>query len=125
VLIRKGLIALPVLVAVWIGTLALVMRLGGPAPGAFVPFPPAAMLNRLPQDIAVIDRTAVSLTFKADRPDLVARLYEAGAWIVLPAGLQACIPNILRQDPATVRDVNRGFEVMAGSENGSKDVFGA
>ncbi|MCB1388158.1 MAG: hypothetical protein KDK12_03255 [Rhodobacteraceae bacterium] len=95
-MIRRLLIALPLLLLGWIATLALVMRLGGDAPAAFVPFPPADLLAALP-DVAVTGRSPVSLTLRSEAPDLPARLYAAGAWLVLPAGLEACIPAFLRQ----------------------------
>lgn len=94
---RRLIAALPLLLAGWIGTLALVMRLGGAAPAAFVPFPPATLLAALPEGVAVTGRSAVSLTLQGDA-DLTATLYAAGAWLVLPAGLEACIPNFLRRD---------------------------
>ncbi|PTX00690.1 hypothetical protein [Pararhodobacter aggregans] len=96
-MIRRLLLALPILFLGWIATLALVMRLGGEAPAAFVPFPPASLLAALPGDVAVTGRSPVSLTLRSEGPDLTARLYAAGAWLVLPAGLEACIPGFLRQ----------------------------
>lgn len=98
--IRAVLLALPLVFLGWIGTLAIVMRAGGEAPAAFVPFPPANLLTELPADIAVTGRSPVSLTLRSDAPELTARLYAAGAWLVLPAGLEACIPNFLRQPSA-------------------------
>lgn len=96
-MIRRLLLALPILLLGWIATLALVMRLGGEAPAAFVPFPPQGLLSALPGDVAVTGRSPVSLTLRSEAPDLTARLYAAGAWLVLPAGLEACIPAFLRQ----------------------------
>lgn len=96
-MIRRLLLALPLLLVGWIGTLALVMRLGGDAPAAFVPFPPAGLIAALPEDVAVTGRSPVSLTLQSEAPDLAAKLYTAGAWLVLPAGLEACIPSFLRQ----------------------------
>ena len=90
--------AIPLLFVAWIAILALVMRLGGEtsAPAAFVPFPTITFLGALPEDIAITDRTSLSLTLRSDGENLTQRLYQAGAWIVLPAGLEACIPNFLR-----------------------------
>ncbi|GAB1378751.1 hypothetical protein [Pararhodobacter aggregans] len=96
-MIRRLLLALPILLLGWIATLALVMRLGGEAPAAFVPFPPQGLLSALPGDVAVTGRSPVSLTLRSEAPDLTDRLYAAGAWLVLPAGLEACIPAFLRQ----------------------------
>lgn len=96
--IRRFVMAIPILLICWIGTLAVVMRLGGDAPAAFVPFPPATLMAALPPNVAVTGRSPISLTLRSDAPDLTSRLYAAGAWLVLPAGLEACIPNFLRHD---------------------------
>ncbi|WP_341860955.1 hypothetical protein [Gymnodinialimonas sp. 57CJ19] len=94
--IRRLLLGLPFLLIGWIATLATVMALGGAAPAAFVPFPSDRFIATLPQDIAITGRSAISLTLRSDAENLVARLYQSGAWLVLPAGLEACIPNFLR-----------------------------
>lgn len=94
--IRRLLLALPLLFIGWIATLAGVMALGGAAPAAFVPFPPRALAENLPRDITITGRSPVSLTLRSEAGNLPARLYRSGAWLVLPAGLEACIPNFLR-----------------------------
>lgn len=98
VLIRRGLVAIVALVAAWLVLLAVVLRLGGPAPAVFVPFPPADLIARLDGDVAVTGRSPVSYTLQSGRADLVSHVYRAGAWIVLPAGLEACIPRFLREE---------------------------
>lgn len=95
--VTRILLALPLMAFGWIATLALVMRLGGEAPAAFVPFPPSDFAAALPADVSVTGASPVSLTVKSASPHLTARLYAAGAWLVLPAGLEACIPARLRQ----------------------------
>ena len=97
-MIRRLLIALPIAGVLWIAILALVLRLGASAPAVFVPFPPKDLISTLGNDIALTGLSPVSVTLRGDDPDLVARVYAAGAWIVLPAGLEACIPAFLRQD---------------------------
>ncbi len=87
---RDLLLALPPLAVAWIAVLAVVMRLGGPAPGALVVLPPEGFWNTLPEDVAVTSRNALGLTVQGGG-DLVARLYEAGAPLVLPAGLAGCL----------------------------------
>ncbi|QXT38935.1 hypothetical protein [Gymnodinialimonas ceratoperidinii] len=95
--IKRLLIALPLLLIGWIATLAIVMALGGTAPAAFVPFPPRDLAENLPRDITITGRSALSLTLRSEAENLPARLYHSGAWLVLPAGLEACIPNFLRE----------------------------
>lgn len=97
-MIRRLIIALPLLLVAWLAILAIVLRAGGTAPAVFVPFPPDGLLASLSGNVAVTGASPVSLTLQSDMPDLVARVYEAGAWLVLPAGLEACIPRFLRED---------------------------
>lgn len=86
--------ALPVLLAAWLAILAVVLRTGGPAPAVLVPFPPAGLMASLGQDISLTAATSISLTLQSDAPDLVDRVYRAGAWLVLPAGLDGCMPRL-------------------------------
>lgn len=90
--LRRVLIALPLVFAGWIGTLALVMRLGGEAPAALVMFPPEGLVGGLPMGVAVVSSGPVSLTVRGGG-DLVASLYRLGAPLVLPAGLTGCLPQ--------------------------------
>jgi hypothetical protein len=89
---RRWLLALPLVAVGWIGTLALVMRLGGEAPAALVMFPPDGLVGRLPEGIAVVAAGPVSVTVQGGT-DLVAALYRLGAPLVLPAGLTGCLPQ--------------------------------
>lgn len=88
--IRRLLLAAPLILAGWIGVMAVVMRLSDAAPAAVVPWPTAGFLERLPQ-AAVIDANGLAITL-ANRPGLAGDLYSAGAWLVLPAGLTGCLP---------------------------------
>jgi hypothetical protein len=91
---RHWLVALPMVGLGWIGTLALVMRLGGEAPAALVLFPPEGLVRALPAGVAVTSAGPVSLTVRGNGTDgLVAALYRLGAPLVLPAGLTGCLPQ--------------------------------
>jgi hypothetical protein len=89
---RLFLAALPLVALGWIGTLALVMRLGGEAPAALVMFPPEGLVRALPDGVAVVSAGPVSVTLQGGE-GLVATLYALGAPLVLPAGLTACLPQ--------------------------------
>jgi hypothetical protein len=91
--LRPYLIALPIVCVAWLALLTAVMRLSDAAPGALVILPPAGFLTNLPPGIAMTARGPFSITLKSNLPDLVATLYAAGAPIVLPAGLQGCLPQ--------------------------------
>ncbi|MGL4237682.1 hypothetical protein [Tabrizicola sp.] len=90
--LRLWLIALPLVLVAWIGTLALVMRLGGEAPAALVLLPPEGLIRALPEGVAVVSAGPVSVTLRGGE-DLVATLYALGAPLVLPAGLTGCLPQ--------------------------------
>jgi len=88
----RWLLALPLVALGWIGTLALVMRLGGAAPAALVILPPEGLIDALPPGVAVVSIGPVSVTLRGG-DDLVAVLYRLGAPLVLPAGLTGCLPQ--------------------------------
>lgn len=102
-MIRRLIAALPVLVIAWLAILAIVLRAGGSAPAVFVPLPPAGLVGARSGDVAITGASPISITLRSEDSDLVARVYDAGAWLVLPAGLEACIPGFLREDPVTVK----------------------
>jgi hypothetical protein len=87
---RHLVLAVPLLLLGWIAVLALVLRLGGPAPAALVLLPPEGFLRALPPEVSVTARNALGLTARGG-PDLVAELYAAGAPLVLPSGLASCL----------------------------------
>lgn len=84
-------LALPLLLGAWVAVLALVMRLGGPAPAALVVLPPEGFLARLPPSVALADEGLLGLTVRSEAPGLVPALCGAGARLVLPAGLAGCL----------------------------------
>jgi len=89
---RPWLIALPLVALGWIGTLALVMLLGGDAPAALVLMPPEGLIRALPDGVSVVSSGPVSVTLRGGE-NLVATLYVLGAPLVLPAGLTGCLPQ--------------------------------
>ena len=80
-----------VLLVGWIAVMALVMRFSDAAPAAVVIWPSRDFLANLPP-VAVMARGPGTITLRDDGPDLAKRLYDAGAWLVLPAGLTGCLP---------------------------------
>lgn len=86
------LLALPVAAVAWIAILAGVMRLSADTPDALVMWPTAAMLAHLPDGAAITATSPYSITLRGG-PGLVAQLYASGARLVLPAGLQGCLPQ--------------------------------
>ena len=80
-----------VLVLGWITIMALVVRFSDAAPAAVVILPDENLLKTLP-GVAVLARGPATITLRDDAPNLAARLYAAGALLVLPAGLTGCLP---------------------------------
>ena len=71
----------------WVGVLAAVMILSDAAPAALVMFPDAAFMAALPDGVAITAQNAISVTLTSQTPDIARTLYDAGATLVLPAGL--------------------------------------
>lgn len=94
--IRSLLVALPVLFAGWIATLATISLLTDEAPAQVVLFPQRAFIENLPQDASIISRSQWSITVASFRTGFAESLYQHGAWVVLPAGLQGCAPRSRR-----------------------------
>ncbi|SIO17228.1 hypothetical protein [Vannielia litorea] len=91
-IIRRIALWAPVILVAWVAVMALVMRFSDAAPAAVVMLPSRAFLAALPPDAAILRQTAATITLKSDTPDFAARLYRAGALLVLPAGLTGCLP---------------------------------
>jgi hypothetical protein len=89
---RRLILALPLVLIGWISILAGVMRITGNAPAALVILPPADLLSHLPAGTAVVSIGPYSVTVKGGE-GLVTALYDAGARLVLPAGLTGCLPQ--------------------------------
>ena len=81
------------LLAGWLAVLAAVMLLSDAAPAALVFGPSADFVAALPADVAILSRGPFWITLVAEG-DLAARLYAAGAWLVLPSGLSGCAPPV-------------------------------
>jgi hypothetical protein len=88
--IKSLLITMGLVCASWIGILALVAVLGGDAPAYVVLFPMNGFLTHLPPEVAISSVTTFSTTVNISGDFSVAELYAAGAWLVLPAGLEGC-----------------------------------
>ncbi len=88
----RWLVAVPLVLGGWLAVLALVAGLGGKAPALVILFPPDGLIAALPDGVAVVGRGPVSLTVSGGA-DLAAQLYRLGAPLVLPAGLQGCVPQ--------------------------------
>jgi len=91
-IIRRVFLALPLLILCWVAVLTLVMRFSDAAPAAVIILPRADFLQSLPEGIAILSRTSLSLTVQSDLPGLAKILYDKGATLVLPAGLPGCLP---------------------------------
>lgn len=91
-MITKVFFALFALVSGWIAVLTLVMLVPNSAPAALVPVASSGFLGALPDHVSIIDMTALGMVLASEDADFVAQLYQAGALVVLPAGLAGCAP---------------------------------
>ncbi len=94
-MIIKILLTCTAIVTGWVAILAGVMLASDAAPAALVMFPDAAFLRDLPFDVAILSQNSFSVTLISEMPDFGTALYQAGAHIVLPAGLLGCAPPSL------------------------------
>ncbi|MEM7425280.1 MAG: hypothetical protein AAF441_04250 [Pseudomonadota bacterium] len=90
--IKRLALALPLLFAGWIATLASISLLTDEAPAQVVVFPKRAFLDNLPEGASIIALNDWSITLASPRPGFAGSLYRHGAWLVLPAGLRGCLP---------------------------------
>ena len=88
---RRIVVALGLTLTGWLTIMALVMRFSDAAPAAVVPFPSERLVAGLPEETGILGLDRCALTV-ANAPGTAAALDEAGAWIVLPAGLKGCLP---------------------------------
>ncbi|MDW3180861.1 hypothetical protein [Roseobacter sp.] len=91
-MIIKWLMGLGVLGVGWLALLASVMLLSNDAPAALVPLATAHFIDALPDHVSITDTTALGTVLVSEDAGFVAQLYEAGAIVVLPAGLMGCAP---------------------------------
>lgn len=104
-MIIRGLLCAGAVVTGWIAVLASVMLVSDKAPAAVVMLPDAAFLAALPQDVAIVAQNAVSVTVIGAGGDVTARLYQAGALLVLPSGLRGCAPLATSAASRTERQI--------------------
>jgi hypothetical protein len=84
------LAGVPVLVAAWLVILTVVLRAGAEGSAVLVLFPSDSFAREI-EDAAITNISPISVTLRSDRPGLAARAYDAGAWLVFPAGLESCV----------------------------------
>jgi len=88
---RTWFIAVALVLVSWIGLQLGVMYFTDTAPGAVALFPSDGFIERLPADAAIVGIGNNWIAVSFDGSGLGRKLYEAGAWIVLPAGLPGCL----------------------------------
>lgn len=91
--IRGAVTAVLCLGAAWLGVLLAVTRLSSAAPAYVVLFPSTDFVAQLAPDIAVTQVNRFSVTVSSSATALPDALFAAGAALVLPAGLEACVPT--------------------------------
>lgn len=90
-MIRRVLIALPLVALGWIGVMAGVMLVSDAAPAAVVILPGEDLLAGVPE-ASILARGRFTITLASAQPGFGRALYRSGALLVLPAGLAGCLP---------------------------------
>lgn len=83
---------LPLVGLCWLGVIVGVARFTDEAPAYIIPYPTRDFVRALPDDARVANYRPHGITVTSDAPGFAARLYAAGAVLVLPAGLPGCAP---------------------------------
>ena len=91
-MITKVMVSVLAVALGWVAVLAGVMYVTDAAPAAVVMFPDAGFLSGLPEGVAITGRNAISVTLTGGADGITRALYQAGATLVLPAGLLGCAP---------------------------------
>lgn len=89
-MIIRALAILVMLGCGWVAVLAGVMVTTDASPAALVLFPSQDFLNDLPEGAAIMGKTWYSVTLADPQDGFAQSLYQAGALLVLPSGLQGC-----------------------------------
>ena len=87
----RGSIILTAIVVGWFSTLAGAMLVTEAAPAALVIAPDIRFLGGMPDDIKLLRNGNQVFVLTSESPGYVGRIYEAGAWLVLPALRNGCL----------------------------------
>jgi hypothetical protein len=79
-------------VAGWFTILVLITTFSDAAPGAIAIFPGHDFIEHLPEGASIFDFGKYWIGIRSNQPGLGLALYNAGAVLVLPAGLPGCLP---------------------------------
>lgn len=93
--IRTWSAALACVFAGWLTLMIGLTYFTDAAPGAVAIFADQGFYGSLQADIEIRDAGPNWVSVASSEPNLGPRLYEAGAWIVLPAGLKGCLEILL------------------------------
>ena len=89
----SGVVIFILLIILWVVLAAGVLLLTDRAPAALVVLPNGKFFAQMPDDAAIISRSPFSITLSGSDPAFTRRLYKAGAWLVVPAGLEGCLSS--------------------------------
>jgi len=89
--IASRLLILAALPLAWFALMALAALMPGFAPTALAVVSDQSMLDRMPSDIRLVRGGRNLVVVTSSRPDQVAELYSAGAWLVFPSLANGCM----------------------------------
>jgi hypothetical protein len=105
----SALAAAFVALGVWFGGVITATAAIEPTRDVFVLAAPAVLDRLHGIDASIVDASGSFVRLRGDGPGFVARLYGAGAWLVLPAGAGGCLGIVaVRGSPdAPLREATR------------------
>jgi hypothetical protein len=78
-------------VVAWLSVMTGAMFFSDAAPAAVVIFPSERVMAEL-GGVSILAANNVSITVQSSEKRFARRLYQSGAFLVLPAGLTGCLP---------------------------------
>ncbi|AEV35791.1 hypothetical protein PSE_1279 [Pseudovibrio sp. FO-BEG1] len=109
---RVALILAAITVA-W-GAIGLTVPFVGDADEVAVPYPQSLQMEMLPASVRILSYNDKIAVFASDTPNLAAKLYKAGAWIVLPASNGSCLNLSEPTKPARKRSGSESVGLSEG-----------
>ncbi|MES0870984.1 hypothetical protein [Pseudovibrio sp. SCP19] len=87
---KRVALILAAITLVW-GAIGLAVPFVGSVDEVAVPYPQNLQMELLPASVRILSYDDKIAVFASDTPQLAAKLYKAGAWIVLPASNGSCL----------------------------------
>lgn len=90
-IIKQVAKTIPLIAVGWLATLVIVGLVSDDAPAQIVLFPSANFMNNLPVNASILDHSDWRVVLQSESNGFAKALYQHGAKLVLPSGLDGCL----------------------------------